>query len=134
MEPSNETMLSFYQQLGRVFYGIANADGTIKADEVEMLDKIVKKHWLQLEKTFDTFNTDAAYQIEIVFSWLHENDWKSNNTLKEFAEYMTEHPKLFTEQNRQLIYDTAENIAKSFYGFNKKETAYLHQLSKLLQY
>jgi hypothetical protein len=134
MKPSNETMLSFYQQLGRVFYGIADVDGTVRLDEVEKLDKIVKEQWLPLEDTFDEFETDSAYQIEIVFAWLHENNGYDGDILKEFGEYMQEHPKLFTEKNRQLIYDTAENIAESFHGFNKKETTYLHQLSSLLQY
>ncbi|AWV97866.1 hypothetical protein [Arcticibacterium luteifluviistationis] len=134
MKPSNETMLSFYQQLGRVFYGIADADGTVRLGEVEKLDSIVKEHWLPLEDTFDEFDTDAAYQIEIVFSWLHENNWHEGNTLDEFGDYMKEHPKLFTEKNRQLIYNTAEKIAESFHGFNKKETTFLHQLSDLLKY
>ncbi|SOE22144.1 hypothetical protein SAMN06298216_2593 [Spirosomataceae bacterium TFI 002] len=134
MTPSNETMLSFYQQLGRIFYGIADADGAVRLDEIKKLDSIVKEYWLPLESTFDEFDTDSAYQIEIVFSWLHENDWHEGNTLKEFGEYMQEHPKLFTEKNRQLIYDTAENIAESFHGFNKKETTYLHHLSEMLKY
>jgi hypothetical protein len=134
MTPSNETMQNFYQQLGRVFYGIADIDGTVRLDEVEKLHKIVHEFWLPLENTFDEFETDSAYQIEIVFSWLHENNGYDGDILKEFGEFMKEHPKLFTEKNRQLIYDTAENIAESFHGFNKKETTYLHRLSSLLQY
>jgi hypothetical protein len=134
MKPSNETMLGFYQQLGRVFYGIADADGTVRLDEVAKLDTIIEEYWLPLEATFDQFDTDAAYQIKIVFTWLHENYWHEGNTLKKFGEYMTEHPKLFTEKNRQLIYDTAEKIAGSFHGFNKQETTFLHQLSSLLAY
>ena len=132
MTPSNETMISFYQQLGKVFYGIANADGTVRLQEVEKLDTIVKEHWLPLEHTFDEFNTDSAYQIEIVFSWLHENGGYESNTLKEFEEFIKVHPKLFTEINRQLIYDTAEKIADSFHGFNKDETTFLHELSRVL--
>lgn len=134
MKPSNETMLSFYQQLGRVFYGIADADGTVRLNEVDKLYTVVKEYWLPLEATFDQFDTDAAYQIEIVFSWLYENDWHEGDTLKKFGEYLQEHPKLFTEKNRQLIYDTAEKIAESFHGFNKKETTFLHELSSLLKY
>lgn len=134
MKPSNETMLSFYQQLGRVFYGIADADGTVRLDEVNKLYTVVKEYWLPLEATFDQFDTDAAYQIEIVFSWLYENDWHEGDTLKKFGEYLKGHPKLFTEKNRQLIYDTAEKIAESFHGFNNKETTFLHELSSLLKY
>lgn len=134
MTPSNETMLSFYQQLGRVFYGIADADGTVRLNEVEKLDKIVKELWLPLKNTFDEFDIDSAYQIEIVFSWLHENHGHDGDTLKEFAEYIKEHPKLFTEKNRQLIYETAEKIAESFHGFNKKEKTFLHELSEMLKY
>ena len=63
MKPSNETMLAFYQQLGRVFYGVAAADKVIRLEEVERLDEIVKKFWLSQEDTFDEFDVDAAYQI-----------------------------------------------------------------------
>ncbi|WP_304234618.1 hypothetical protein [Jiulongibacter sediminis] len=132
MKPSNETMLAFYQQLGKVFYGIAHVDGTVRFDEVEKLDIVVKNHWLPLEDTFDEFETDSAYQIEIVFSWLNENDWDQENILPDLKDFMKEHPKLFSKANRQLIYDTAEQIAESFHGMNKKEKSYLIELGHLL--
>lgn len=133
MKPSNETMLSFYQQLGKLFYGIAHADGIVRFNEIEKLDSIVKEFWLPLEDTFDEFDTDSAYQIEIVFSWLNENDWEQKNILPDFQDFMEEHPKLFSKANRQLIYDTAEQIAESFHGMNKEEKSYLTELGHLLK-
>jgi hypothetical protein len=133
MKPSNETMLHFYQQLGRVFFGVAEADGTVREEEIERLDEIVQKHWLGLEDTFDEFDTDSAYQIEIVFAWLNNNDWDKDNILEDFKDFKEEHSKLFGYKNRLLIQGTAQAIAKSFYGTNKAENLYLNDLRKILE-
>lgn len=132
IKPSSETMLSFYQQLGRVFYGIAAADAVVRDEEVELLDSIVQNYWLPLEKVFDEFNTDAAYQIEIVFAWLNSNDWDKENILENFVDFKSEHSKLFTPKNNTLILDTAEAIADSFHGINKAELSYLKKLKNIL--
>lgn len=132
MTPSNETMLHFYQQLGKVFYGVAAADGTVREEEIIRLDEIVKKHWLGLEDTFDEFDTDSAYQIEIVFAWLNNNDWEQEDILGNFKDFKEEHPSLFGYKNRLLIQGTAQAIAKSFYGENKAEGAFLGKLRDIL--
>ncbi len=133
MKPSNETMLAFYQQLGRVFYGVAAADKDIRLEEVERLDEIVKKFWLLQEDTFDEFDVDAAYQIEIVFSWLNNNDWDKENLLEDFKDFTEEHPKLFGFRNKRLINGTAASIADSFHGTNKAESKYIENLKDILK-
>ncbi|MFT6879771.1 MAG: hypothetical protein ACI9DJ_002421 [Algoriphagus sp.] len=132
MKPSNETMLHFYQQLGQVFYGAAAVDGVVREEEIERLNDIVKKYWLNLEDTFDEFNTDSAYQIEIVFAWLNNNDWNKENILGKFKDFKEEHPSLFGYKNRLLVQGTAQAIAKSFYGENKAEGIFLKKLKAIL--
>ncbi len=132
MRPSTETMMTFYEQLGRVFYGVAHADGTVRKEEEQRLDELVKTIWLANEDTEDGFGSDAAYQIEIVFNWLNENDWSQQNILSDFRDYMDEHPHLFDKNRRQLIMETAEFIADSFHHMNKKEVKFLTELGHIL--
>jgi hypothetical protein len=132
MKPSTETMLSFYQQLGRVFYGVAAADGTVRKGEAEKLKKIIKTEWVPAEDTSDEFETDSAYQIEIVFDWLNENDWNKESILADFSDFREEHPGLFSAKNRQLIMETAETIADAFHNINKKEIRFLTELGQAL--
>lgn len=132
MKPSAETMMAFYQQLGRVFYGVANADGTVRKEEEQKLDELVKNYWVPQENTFDEFHTDSAYQIEIVFSWLEENDWNKDHILADFKDFTEEHPSLFTSKNRQMIMETAEYIADAFHHMNQKEVKFLTELGHIL--
>ena len=67
MKPSNQTITHLYEHLGKVFYTIAAIDKTIRKEEIEKLKQIIKTEWLPLETSFNDFNDDSAYEIEIVF-------------------------------------------------------------------
>ena len=133
MKPSDQTMISFYQQLGKVFYSIAAADNIISKKEISTLKKIVKKEWLPLESTLTEFGDDAAYQIEIVFDSLLENDWDSMDIIIEFENFRKEHPSLFTPKTNDLILKTANAIAASFSNENKSEMEFIKKLSIILR-
>ena len=64
----------FYQNLGKLCYAIAVCDGVVKPIEFEKLKTLVKELWLDVDDIEDVFGTDAAYQIEIVFDWLNNED------------------------------------------------------------
>ena len=133
MKPSEQTMIRFYQQLGKVFYGIAVADNIISQKEISTLKKIVKKEWLPLESTLTEFGDDAAFQIEIVFDWLLENDWNSMDVITEFENFRKEHPSLFTPKTNDLILKTANAIVASFSNENKLEVELIKKLSVILR-
>lgn len=133
MKPSEQTMIRFYQQLGKVFYGIAVADNIISQKEISTLKKIVKKEWLPLESTLTEFGDDAAFQIEIVFDWLLENDWNSMDVITEFENFRKEHPSLFTPKTNDLILKTANAIVASFSNENKLEMELIKKLSVILR-
>ncbi|WP_369752755.1 hypothetical protein AB3G34_13690 [Flavobacterium sp. WC2409] len=133
MEPSDKTMVRFYQLLGKLFYCIAAADNTIRKEEINQLKKIVQKEWLPLENTFDEFGSDSGYQIEIVFDWLINNQWDIENVFFDFKIFREEHQHLFTTTIKELILKTAEAIAKSFSGKNKSESVLISKLIVILQ-
>ena len=132
MKPSPNTMNHFYQQLGKLFYSVASVDGTVRKEEIEKLVEIVQKEWVPIEDTFNEFGDDIAYQIEIVFDWLIEEDGKMGKVIPDFESFRKEHPSLFTPQVNDLILKTARAIANSFLGETETETILIDELSAVL--
>ncbi len=120
----------FYQNLGKLFYAIAAADTKVHEAEISRLKAIVKKEWLAIDDLEDPFGTDAAYQIEVVFDWLYndeELDLKA--CYDDFVNYKIEQNHLFTKKIKQLILKTASAIAESFSGKNKSELMLLAKIN-----
>jgi len=133
MKPSDKTMVLFYQQIGKVFYSIAAVDKTVRPEEVKELKKVIQKEWLPLENSIDSFGSDSAYQIEIVFDWLVENEWNIDQMIPDLKTFRIVHSSLFTDQVNALILKTAKAIADSFAGKNKSEHVLISQLSDVLE-
>ncbi len=132
MKPSDKTMTLFYQQLGKLFYSMTLVDGKIQQEEITELKKIVRKEWITLEDSIDSFQTDTAYQIEIVFDWLIENKWDSKQLIADFKQFQKEHKSLFTKRINELILKTVKAIAVSLYRKNKSEQLIMNELDSLL--
>lgn len=133
MATEDQPQLLFYQKMGELFYSIAAADKMVRKAEYQTLKEIVKSRWKNLDDYEDAFHTDAAYQIEVVFDWFDYEQLDANDCFESFADYKKEHPKLFTEKRKQLIWETANAIANSFAGKNKSEVIMLAKLKKILQ-
>jgi hypothetical protein len=125
--------ITFYQNIAKLFYAIAAADKVVKATEFGELKDFVKREWLSVDTTEDTYKTDAAYQIEIVFDWLITQELDANSCFKAFVAYKNEHPCFFTKELNALILKTANGIAASFSGLNKSELIMLAKLSMELK-
>ncbi|MEX1192137.1 MAG: hypothetical protein WEA99_09200 [Brumimicrobium sp.] len=132
MEKKDETMVAFYQVLGRLFYAAAQADKVIRPEEVQAMKQMVKEEWLDVEDTFDDFNSDSAYQIEIVFDYLLSNDVVVENVIGELKEFKKIHSSLFTDEMNTLILTTTNKIASAFAQKNKSELVFLSQLQIVL--
>ena len=133
MKYSNKTILRFYQLLGKIFYAASAVDKLIRKEELEALRNSVKKQWLAFDETFDEFETDSAYQIEIVFDWLsdkHPDPGKAIHSLQIFKE---KYPELFSEKVKAMIMQTASSISSSFAGKNKSELVFLSRLERALE-
>ncbi len=132
MKPSHQTMIHFYQQLGKLFYSVASVDGTVRKEEIAQLNEIVQKEWVPIETTLNEFGDDAAYQIEIVFDWLIEEDGNTGKVIPDLLYFKKEHPSLFTPQVNDLILKTAKAIANSFSEKNKSESVLIEKLRDVL--
>ncbi len=124
----------FYQNLGMLFYAVAIADKNVRPVETKRLRKYVRQHWLNVDDFEDEFHTDAAYQIEIVFDWLEGEEKDGEEYFNEFKEFYKEHPEKFTPKLKDLIVETAENIAKSFAGKNRSEMLIIFRLKQLFNH
>jgi len=133
MKTQKRVSLDFYQNLGKLFYAIAAADKKVHQVESNKLKEFVKKQWLEVDTLEDAYHTDAAYQIEIVFDWLNNNEFKADTCFEDFISYKKEHPSLFTKEIKKLIMKTANAIAASFSGINKSELIILAKLDMELK-
>lgn len=133
MRPSEKIGNELYQNLGKLFYAIAMADKKVVPEEIEKLKDDVRKYWLSVDDIEDEFGTDAAYQIEIVFDWLQEEELESQLYFEEFMDFFKAHPSKFNDRIKELIWVTADDIASSFAGKNKSELIFLAKLKMLLQ-
>lgn len=133
MKPSYQTMLHFYQKLGKLFYSIASVDGTVRKEEIEKLVEIVQKEWVPIETALNEYGDDAAYQIEIVFDWLIQEDGNIGKVIPDIENFKKEHPSVFTPQVNSLILKTARAIAQSFFGEQKLESNLIKELTTVLQ-
>ncbi|RED49372.1 hypothetical protein [Seonamhaeicola aphaedonensis] len=130
MKTQKRMTLKFYQSLGRLFYAIAAADKQVRKVEFNKLKELVREQWLPLDSTEDEYHSDAAYQIEIVFDWLNnEENLNAQACYDAFINYKNEQPHLFTEEVNSLILKTGNTIANAFAGINKSELMMLANLS-----
>ncbi|QVY64459.1 hypothetical protein [Polaribacter sp. Q13] len=130
MKPSQNTIISFYENLGKLFFAIAAADNVVEEVEFNVLKEIVKKKWTKVDPVDDDFHSDAAYQIETVFDWLNNESFLNSETCyNEFIDFKKEHPSLFTKDINSLIMKTASKIAASVADINKSELMLVARLS-----
>lgn len=123
----------FYIHIGKLFYAVAAADKVVRKEEIKTMKEIVKREWIKIDDFKDEFGADAAFQIEIIFDWLNENQPEAGLAFSEFEEYLEEHKKQFTPRVKQLLWDTSNAIAASFAGKNKSEVGILSKLKIVLK-
>ncbi len=130
MKPSQNTTISFYENLGKLFYAIAAADDIVEEIEFNVLKETVKNKWTKIDTVDDNFHSDAAYKIETVFDWLNTEGFSNSETCyTEFIEFKKEHPSLFTEDIKNLILKTATKIAASAHDLDKLELMLVDKLN-----
>ncbi len=131
MKPTTQMQTKFYQNLGKLFYAVAAADKVVSEQEVDRLKEIIRAEWLALDDVTDDFGTDAAYQIEIVFDWLLEQNTDAESCIESFKSFIEEHPSLFTNQVKEMIWKTVNSIASTFSGKNKSELIMINKINHL---
>ncbi|TSE06545.1 MULTISPECIES: hypothetical protein [Aquimarina] len=125
--------ITFYQNLGKLFYAVAASDKVVRKSEYDTLRKIAKSEWLKIDDIEDEFGVDASFQIEIVFDWLDNEELNAEESFKQFEAYYHENKSHFKDAIKQLIWTTANAIAGAFSGKNKSELMMLGRLKLLFE-
>jgi len=133
MEKINTPELLFYQNIGELFYAVAAADNVVREAEYKELTRFVEEEWKSMDDYQDTFGTDAAYQIAIVFEWFDYERMEADDCFESFSNYYKNHKKLFSEKRKKLIVKTVQKIASSFNGTNKSELIMITKLQLLFK-
>ncbi|MCK8520930.1 hypothetical protein M0D21_05100 [Aquimarina sp. D1M17] len=133
MDTTQNIGITFYQNLGKLFYAVAASDKVVRESEYNSLRKIVKSKWLQVDDIVDEFGADAAFQIEIVFDWMDYETPNAESCFKEFETFYNDYKTYFSKRIKQLIWETANNIADAFSGKNKSELMMLGRLKITLE-
>ena len=134
MEAEMKRSLTFYHSLGKLFYAIAATDKVVRSEEFEKLQLCVLNYWLDLDDLEDAFGSDAAYLIEIVFEGLEAFGEDPQEMFEAFVTYLEEQPQFFTIEVKNIILQTAWEIARSFSGVNKSELILLGKLEIALSH
>ena len=122
----------FYEKLASLFYAIANADGRVKRQELQMLHQEINTIWKEKDDPVDEFNTDLVFEVEAVFEWLEDNRYDSKDAFNDFKDFALSHKTLFDKDTQQKILHTSMAIAHVFKSINHDEENLLHQLEDLL--
>lgn len=133
LDSKEEIRKVFYQNLGKLFYAVAQADHSVHVKEIDRLKEIVRESWLKVDDIEDEYGTDAAFQIETVFNWLLEYEKNGDECYEDFEAFYNEHKKLFSEKIKYLIMSTSRAIASGFAGRNKSELILLGRLELLFK-
>lgn len=108
--------------IGYLFYAVAKADKSLTFEEYVKLSDSLEKHWSFIGES-------GMNAIKSSFNTLQNNDEPASDSFKTFIEYFHQNPDKFTEQLKDLILKTANEIAYAFAKINKSELNFMARLS-----
>jgi hypothetical protein len=122
--------LKFYENIGKLFYGIAASDKVVREEELFKLKESIKKVWLTSDLIEKDTKIDAEQAIINTFNLLnYDNVYDAEHCFNSFKSFKKDHEYLFTENIKTLIKKTAEAIASAVSGKNKSELIILAKLN-----
>ena len=121
---------TLFENLGKVFYAIANADRNLHEDEIGRLKAEIETYW---KPRFAEAPYSMAYYIWHAFERCRSDKITADKAFEEFAQYYRQEPGPFTQEIRDLILDTANAIAAAYADKNKSELILLAKLQLLLK-
>ncbi len=132
MKHSLKTNHLFYQQLGKLFYAIAQSDMVIQDKEFEALQRCIQDYWSDYNDLNQIFEEDPFHIIEAVFEGIEAFELDGQQMYEDFVSYKKTHPLIFTEPLNTLLMATAKTIAHAFGGIDPSEQKILITLEKEL--
>ncbi len=129
MSYPEKTLISFYQNLGKLCYAIAASDKVVRDEEFNALKDLIKHKWLFVFDTEHGHKIDIAHHIEHTFKRLVLEKQDANSCFNDFIAYKKAHNDFFTPELNSLILKTTGAITAAFSSQNKSELIMLAKLS-----
>ncbi len=114
--------VDLYNNIGKLFYAIAKADGKLTLEEYRKLNEILDHYWLHL-------NLEWIATTKHAFNELYLCNAEATPCFDAFIGFYKTNPNLFTKEFKRLILKTANSIAYAFAKINKSELILLAKLS-----
>ncbi len=122
-----------YRSLGYLFYSIAWCDRNLIQAEIDSLKRMVKEHWLVVDRNYDELGIESAQYIEVTFDHAMDIRMPAKEAYQIFETAQTEEPDRFDKKTRELILLSALAIAAASGSVNRSEAACINELTELLQ-
>lgn len=133
MKPKENIKEKLYHHIGKLFYALAMADKKVDRKEILALKSTISKEWMHESIIPAHFNTDGPHEILEAFSQMQQIKAESDPCFSEFRDFYLENQRLFTQDVKKLIWETAQTMALSMAQKNKSELIILAKLKLLFQ-
>ena len=128
MIPTEQFPKEFYTQLANLFYAIAMADGKFVIEEKKKIKTIVEKHW-------NTILTNES-SSNLIYSRLKEliNNGDNLDVIYSiFKDFYFANPNYFSNQTKNKILHSLDEVAMGFSNKNKSELIFLSRIQLLFE-
>lgn len=122
-----------YRSLGYLFYSVAWCDRNLIQAEIDSLKRMVKEHWLVVDRNYDDLGIESAQYIEVTFDHAMDIRMPAKEAYRIFEEAQTQDPDRFDKKTKELILLSAMEIAAASGSVNRSEAACINELTELLE-
>lgn len=122
MQPQAIISATLSEQLGKLFYAIAKADGTLSIEEYITFSEILERQW-------GAYGHKNLERIKRQFNKAQKDDLNSADCFEAFLDYLNNNPRTFTKSLKALIFETGNAIVHAFAKINKSELNLIARLS-----
>lgn len=129
MEKNEQTIIAFYQHVGKLFYAVALADNNLDEGEFSTLKNELSTGSTFVELLAVAKDMDGKHHILSAFTLMFADKVAPETCYEEFIAFKQKNENLFTESLKKNILKIAGKIASSFSNRNKSELIMLAKLS-----
>ena len=115
-----------YTTLGQLFYAIAATDKEVRQEEISKLKELVRTNWIPFDSQADQI--EPAFEELLLSGRLNPQECVAN-----FKIFKENNPVLFTDELKELIWETVRSIAFVVGHNNKSELVMMSQISIILK-
>lgn len=131
MKTTSENKLNlklFYKELGQLLYAVAMADGKIRKQEFEAMDKFIYEELLPTEFEFDSSGMNKAFYSEFEFEKMVDEKLPAQLVFDNYLTYLKSNAPFLTDKHKSSIINAVVRVADAYKNVNQKEEEMINLL------